>query len=538
MGGSSRAAPARRSQGRGSARGTVRGAPAATARGDGMPGSVLQGGDGLEHALAGMIDSGALQQEVVEHLQQTAGNRAVVGVIQREDPDAGVPADAGVPVAGVPTPEAATAPGATPAVPEDLRRFREAGPYPASAEGTTILPSTGRGGFQARYDPVGMALTITLNVRVNFLDGMSLTGDRAVAAHRSLNGAANTINRLPAAERTAAVAAWQWSGGQEAWMSEFRNTAQGAWGTAGHGLQFQSSHAGWESQLARVNVVVNTQDNMIGPPEAGASTIPDAAGPTHCTANIYKTPAGNDAFGASVAPGLTTSATDQTLNLGSSQTVTHGHLLNQSVYFDPGSAVLPADQETRLQAVIRSFQTPAGGSGTSIDIVGHSDISGGRTAAGRARNQRLSEQRAQAVRTFLLATRAGGATLSNAATRIATTTGEGSAEGLSGAAGRRVDIRFAGGGSQNTAVHEFGHMIGLRDEYAVDPGGVVRGTGGTTGTATGHDTASQAAGLGRSIAENNDNIMSLGGTIRSPHMVTFMEALRSVTGSNEWRLKP
>jgi hypothetical protein len=81
-------------------------------------------------------------------------------------------------------------------------------------------------------------------------------------------------------------------------------------------------------------------------------------------------------------------------------------------------------------------------------------------------------------------------------------------------------------------------MLGLLDEYAVDPGGIISGTGGTTGSGSGHDAASQAAGLGASVTENNDNIMSLGGTIRSPAMVTFMEALRKVTGSNEWRLKP
>jgi outer membrane protein OmpA-like peptidoglycan-associated protein len=380
-----------------------------------------------------------------------------------------------------------------------------------------------------------MTLTITVNVRVNFLDGMSLSGDRAVAADPSLNGAANAINALPRRRRAAAVAPWQWSGGQEPWMAEFRGAAQDAWSSAGHGLQLQSSHEGWESQLARVNVVVNTQENIVGPAEAGASQIPAAAGPTHCTANVYKTPPGNNDFGAGVAPGLTTSATDQTLDIGSSQTVTHGHLLNQRVYFGRGSATLSAGQQASLESVIRSFQTPAGGTGTRIDIVGHSDTSGSRTEAGRTRNQELSEQRAQAVADFLRATRVGGATLSNAATRIATTTGRGSEAGETSDEGRRVDINFAGGGSQNVAVHEFGHMIGLRDEYAVDAGGVISGTGRTTGAASGHSAASEAGGLGASIAENNDNVMSLGRVVRSPHMATFMEALRSVTSSTEWR---
>lgn len=499
-----------------------------------MPGSAFQGG-GLEQALAGMIESGALQQEVVEHLQQTAGNRAVAQIVQRQGPDAGVPADAGVPVAGVP---AAGVPSTTPDMPEDLRHFREAGPYPASAAGTTVLPSTGRGGFQARYDPTAMALTITMNVSINFIDGMSVSGGRAVAADPSLNAAANVLNRIPRSRRAAAIGAWQWGGEKETWMAGFRSSVGDAWGTAGHGLQFQSSHPGWEAQLARVNVVVNTQDSMIGPALAGASTIPTTAGPTHCTANIYKTPEGNNDYGANVAPGTLTSPTDQTLNLGSSQTVTHGHALNQRVYFASGSVTLDADAQSQLLAMINSFQSPAGGTGTSIDIAGHADTSGGGTAEGDARNQQVSEARAQAVADFLRTTRSGGGTLTNAATRIRTTTGAGSSEGGAGASARRVDINFAGGGTQNVAAHEFGHMLGMRDEYAVDPGGVIGGSAGTTGTATDQDASVQATGLGRSIKENNDNIMSLGGTVRAPHMVTFMEALRSVTSSTEWRLRP
>ncbi len=493
----------------------------------------LQGGGVPEEAIAGILQSSAIEQEVLERLQGAAGNRAVAQIVQRQGttpaPAAGVTAAS--PFGPVPA-------STTAAVPADLVAFRAAGPYPATDAGTTILPSTGRGGFQARYDATAMVLTITMNVGINFIDGMSETGGVAVAADPSLNGAANTINRLPSEQRTAAINQWKWSGDQETWMGDFRSQVQGAWGTAGHGLQFQSSHAGWEAQLASVNVVVNTQDkSLTGPPPAGASSIPSTAGPTHCTANVYKTPPGNNDFGAGVLPGSLTSATDQTLDIGSSQTVTHSHLLNQRVFFDRGSVELNAAAQSDLLAIINSFQTPAGGAGTSINIVGHADTTGGGTTAGDARNQRISEQRAQAVADFLKATRSGGGTLSNAATRIATTTGVGSAEGGTNAAARRVDVNFAGGGQQNVAAHEFGHMLGMRDEYAVDPGGVISGSAGTTGTATDQDPSVQATGLGRSIKENNDNIMSLGGTVRAPHMVSFMEALRTVSGSNEWRLK-
>ena len=44
-------------------------------------------------------------------------------------------------------------------------------------------------------------------------------------------------------------------------------------------------------------------------------------------------------------------------------------------------------------------------------------------------------------------------------------------------------------------------------------------------------------GVGGSVYENNDNIMSLGNTIRPQHYATFMEALRTVTSITEWRMQ-
>lgn len=480
---------------------------------------------------------GALQQALLERMQKVQGNRVVARIVQRQ------------PL--TPAPAAGTAPP----VPADLQTFRDRGAMPAAAAGTTVTPAGGFGGFQARYDPVGMVLTITMNVGITFVDGMSLSGGRAVGGDPggSLNNAAAQVNALPRAARAAEVAKWQWGGDRETWMAGYRGNVTGAWATAGTGLQFQSSHAGWEAQLSRVNVVVNTQDvAAAGPVAPGASTIPATAGPIHCQATIYKTPTDNSDFGAAV--GGRNAAGVGTLSMGSGQTVAHGHLLHQAIQFPrvrkPGDVALSAAQKSRLDNIIFSFQTPAGGAGTSITITGHADTSGGGTPEGDARNQAISERRAQVVGDYLKATRVGGQNLVNAATRISVTAGVYNVENFlagigvgaapTGANSRRVDINFAGGAGQNTAAHEFGHMLGLDDQYAVDPAGVqgvVGGTGGAVGTPTGDDPRTIAAGLGRSTYENNDNLMSLGSTIRAPHYLTFMEALRSVTGSAEWRMK-
>ena len=132
----------------------------------------------------------------------------------------------------------------------------------------------------------------------------------------------------------------------------------------------------------------------------------------------------------------------------------------------------------------------------------------------------------------------GGNNLVNAAARIKTTSGVGSAGGGKDARSRRVDIRIAGGVGQNTAAHEFGHMLGLDDQYVVDPikkpdgrpaQGVVDGSGGAVGTPTGDDARTTAAGLGNSTYENNDNLMSLGSTVKAPHYLTLKEALHTVS---------
>ena len=465
----------------------------------------------------------AVHANAMDRTQASLGDPAAAGVMIQREP---------------PTPTNIAGPAPAP-VPADLQAFRDRGPMPAAAVGQLVQPAPG-GGFQARYDPVGMNLTVTMNVGMTFVDGMTLTGSRAVAGHASLNAAANQINALPRSERAAAVAKWKWAGDQETWMTGYRANVASAWNSAGSGLQFQSSHPGWEAQLARVNIVVNTQNVTMPPPyPAGASAIPAGAGRTHCNATIYKTPDDNTDFGA--RGGGRDAAGQSLLELGSGQTVAHSHLLRQRVFFDRGSVTLNPTAQAELQNIIYSFQTPTGAAGTRIDITGHADTVGSGTPAGEARNQRISEQRARAVADYLKATRVGGNNLANAAARVSTTTGTGSTGESDAASSRRVDLVFAGGAGQNQAAHEFGHMLGLQDEYASDPTraqGKIFGTGAPVGTVHPQDARSTAAGLGNSVYENNDNLMSLGSTIRSPQYVTFMEALRAVTGSTEWRLKP
>jgi outer membrane protein OmpA-like peptidoglycan-associated protein len=367
------------------------------------------------------------------------------------------------------------------------------------------------------------------------------------------------LSRLRGEKRTKALEQvkdqWTWSGAADpritSWMASYRGNVMGAWSSAGTGIVFQGSRAGWESQLARVNVVVNTQ-NVTG--LAPGTPVPGPQ-PLHTKADIYKTP-DEDVFGANVGPGSATSGTDQTLELGSGQVNTQSHLLTQSVIFANDSSTLSSRAKEKLKRWIISFQASPGTPGNSIVITGHANTKGEKTEAGRERNLNLSLERAQAVETFLKTTSVEGSLLRNASSRLNALIGVGAGGAGEEAAWRKADIVVGSGQGQNIAAHEFGHMIGLDDEYASTPKrdaagnpivdahgdtetrGLISGTGGDVGTTSGHNQLASDMGLGGSVHENNDNIMSLGSTVRPQHYATFMSALHTVTSIPDWRVKP
>jgi outer membrane protein OmpA-like peptidoglycan-associated protein len=514
-----------------------------------------------EGGIGSMAIDPASRGQYFQSIQRMVGNRAVQRMMQRDPLDGGVgPTDAG-PVAGV----------AADATPQDLIDFRAAGPYPADEAGTTIMPRTGLGGFNARYDPATQMLNIIVNIGFNFVNGMVINGDTVTAAENSMADSAIRINRmlsrLSGAEKQAALdqvrEQWQWTGPGDpritTFMAGYQSSVQNVWSTAGTGLAFQGNRTGWEDQLANINVVVNTSD--ITSLSAGAP-IPGPQ-PVHCQSTIYKTP-DEDVFGAFVRSGSTdttpgnegTAATDQTLELGSGQITAQSHLLNQRVFFPNNSSALDSTAQDRLRKIIISFQAPTGSAGTSIDIIGHASTTGEDTEAGRQRNIQLAEERAQVVDNFLRTTVVEGRNLANVTTRVEMVLSTGAFGSDESAFSRRTDIEFAMGQGQNIAAHEFGHMIGLGDEYASTPQrdsagnivtdangdpvtrGVISGTGGDVGDATTHDALARDMGLSTgAVFENNDNIMSLGSTVRPQHYATFMQALRTVTSINDWQLR-
>lgn len=91
------------------------------------------------------------------------------------------------------------------------------------------------------------------------------------------------------------------------------------------------------------------------------------------------------------------------------------------------------------------------------------------------------------------------------------------------------DLAWADKGAsekQKGAVHEFGHMIGLGDEYPDGRAGV-------------DHAALVKTALGTTLSEGKTNdIMSSGNSIEKQHYITFLEALQSVTSDKSWKYNP
>jgi hypothetical protein len=83
------------------------------------------------------------------------------------------------------------------------------------------------------------------------------------------------------------------------------------------------------------------------------------------------------------------------------------------------------------------------------------------------------------------------------------------------------------GKAQTVVAHESGHMFGLDDEYT--------GKGAyAPGKATEHTKLAASEGMAGAMHAKSDSIMSEGAKVRPQHYTTFLDALKLVSGMNEW----
>lgn len=184
------------------------------------------------------------------------------------------------------------------------------------------------------------------------------------------------------------------------------------------------------------------------------------------------------------------------------------------IQFAAGSAAIPAADRPKL-AFMATYLKRIHNPQFVVTISGHAN-----DAPTKKANAALSLRRAAAVRAELR-----NAGLVGHRVFVVGRGSTGSAAGDPSWQKTAISSRLPAGwqNQQATAVHEFGHMLGLGDEYGGAPGGATNATHhGLTAAALGIDYANQVAKRGDT---DYASIMEGGDDIRVQHYVTLWSAL-------------
>jgi len=378
--------------------------------------------------------------------------------------------------------------------------------------------STGIGGFNVSYEPSGWELAVLLKGAVTFLDGMELQGGRAVPKqpHANAQAAADAINLMAADQRAGAVAGWQWAAdAKTAFLARFQSVVAGVW--SGEHI-FHCSEEYWEDMAAIPSVSAEVHEG-------------EKADDDHVAMSIYKVPpnfvggvgvvnSGGGFFGIGAA-------TDNTMTLNSNDVEQRADdVLNVSTSFTADASTLASGTGpaiTQFAIRFRSGGPLCGMCGNAIEAVGGVAISATVEGDGADPEARARE-RFDALSAALVT---GG--MADAPTRL---------QFAYGGVGTNAQLRVGNGVPQIVAAHEAGHMFGLGDRYATTAGSGVGGTGPSAGLPSRHDQLSRDGGLGDAKAANDDGIMSFGNEVRPADYATFLEALKEVSGKDEWEFGP
>jgi hypothetical protein len=380
------------------------------------------------------------------------------------------------------------------------------------------VPSTGRGGFEAQYDPAGQKLTIELRGGVDFRDGMKLYFGTYAVAQQPGNGpaaaAATAINALPRAQRAAAMAPWIWDdAAKTTFLSEFESSIEQAW-SAKH--QFHCSKEFWTDLGAAVDVRVVVRD---GAQSSDSGEHMNVVSYKESDATVASTPAHvaqTETFGSH-------DADDNEMVVNSTQTRRRSDIAQSvSIGFNPGTSTLTAAAVGSLNWFGNAYKSGGGPQCSQCSkpiaeaAVGAVNVS----LAGEGSDATQTEASARARFTSVTAALVAGG-MTDAATRCVLT--------ISPGTGSNGSVRMGSGVQQIVAAHEAGHMFGLGDEYTAP----FSGTGGDLGTPVDPGLGG-AQGLPEATHENSDTIMSVGDAVRPQHYATFLEALKAVSAMPDW----
>ena len=342
---------------------------------------------------------------------------------------------------------------------------------------------------------------MTVKGAISFLPGMALKAGLAEAKEPSpaARTAADAINALPADKRAAEVAKWRWSkdGGPEpddekTFLTTFKSIVTSTW-QGKH--PFHCSKRYWEDLGADTLIDIQITEGAQGATDhmkVNAYKVPPTM--SIASANVDRTDKPKGAFG-------------NTLTLNSSSVRPKSStLLNKEIGFEPGTSTLTAAAKATLATLGAEMpDAPAGATVAASDV----------TAKLQGADDAARQARFAAVRAALTAT-------GMSAGRIkfqATGTGDG---GM---------VTVGDGLAQTAAGHEMGHMFGLDDEY---PGANKYGAGKKTE----HTDFAAKEGFTGVQHARSDGIMGSGRNVRPHHYVTFLDALKQVSGIDDWEYGP
>jgi outer membrane protein OmpA-like peptidoglycan-associated protein len=347
-------------------------------------------------------------------------------------------------------------------------------------------PRTGGGKFDAVYAPATKKLTATVKMSFTFVD-----------------------------DDPAAKVKWT-AASKKTYVSEFISRAQRTWSGQWQFENIRDPKSIWK-KLGPVSVSIKAVEdkNPHFPVTVHKKTVTD---------NVDQT-----AFKADFSGNNTTPQNNPFPNTGPAELAALQAKTPTPIQFAANKADISAADRGRLTFLgtyLHAVRAPK----FAVTITGHAQQDAAAvSAADKAKASRaartLSQQRAAAVQAVIAARVPGAHSLRVVA--------KGDAGAAPGAAWDKVEIASAiAPGYLNkypVSAHEFGHMLGIRDEYP--------GAGRPAGAATGHHALTKDA-LGQDYADafakaqtDSEGLMNGGTDVRPHHYVTLWQALAAATST-------
>ncbi len=382
---------------------------------------------------------------------------------------------------------------------------------------------SGLGGFGAEYHAASGILAVRIQGSVDFVDGLEDAGGCVVIANeRDLQGAADAANQLiDPADIDAFLADFRWEGSDTAaWLSKMTANVEAAWSGR---FEFFMDRPGWEAVSARAQVQTDisaSESRADDHVSISLSKVPDSG--------VYDVGADVSNSNGAYNNAMILSSRDNRTGEERMKSGDMGLLNRQVGPFASGTRLPDANIILQVMQFGADF-VDANEDGTNpVHVTGRASSEGSKEV-----NDELAKERADEVVALL-----NDEGVKNTRITVEAAGSEGATEDPSW---RRVDLKVGDGQTQDVAVHEFGHMLGLDDYYdnaADGRGGTISGTGQAAGTLNRHDQMARDIGVtGGAVHENNDGIMSLGNNVKPADYATVGWALQTVTRRPEWRVR-